>query len=218
MRPGVTRIVLIGLASLALAAPARAAQPNIVLIVTDDQRWDTLGHMPTVQSELVGRGVTFQNAFVTNPLCCPSRASVLTGAYSHTNRVYTNSESMGGFKNFRDESTVATWLDDAGYETALIGKYLVGYPGGSYVPPGWDRWVGLTPGEAEGRGLGYYTYGFNIDGVDFPFVEQATYSTDFLAQEAVSFLQSAPRPFFLYFAPFAPHAPSMTSPPTPTSS
>jgi N-acetylglucosamine-6-sulfatase len=193
-------MVLIGLASLALAAPARAAQPNIVLIVTDDQRWDTLAHMPTVQSELAGRGVSFENGFVTNPLCCPSRASILTGAYSHTNRVYMNDGFMGGFNGFRDESTVATWLDDAGYETALVGKYLNGYPG-SYVPPGWDRWVAFTK-------TGYCRYGFNIDGEDFPITDQTTYSTDFLSQEAVSFLQAAPRPFFLYFAPFAPHEPA----------
>jgi arylsulfatase A-like enzyme len=202
-------MVLIGLASLALAAPAGAAQPNIVFIITDDQRWDTIAHMPTVQSKLVGRGVTFENGFVTNPLCCPSRTSILTGAYSHSTGVYGNSEPHGGFGRFDDDSTVATWLDDAGYETALMGKYLVGYPGGSYVPPGWDRWVVFTRDEnASGPALGYYTYGYNIDGADFPFVEQTTYSTDFLAQQAVSFLRSAPRPFFLYFAPFAPHAPS----------
>lgn len=193
-------MVLIGLASLALAAPAGAAQPNIVLIVTDDQRSDTLAHMPTVQSELAGRGVSFENGFVTNPLCCPSRASILTGAYSHTNRVYMNDGFMGGFNGFRDESTVATWLDDVGYETALVGKYLNGYPG-SYVPPGWDRWVAFTK-------TGYYRYGFNIDGEDFPITDQTTYSTDFLSQEAVSFLQAATRPFFLYFAPFAPHEPA----------
>src|ERR671924_1302617 len=108
MHKGVIRGLLVGLITLALAGPANAAQPNVVFIITDDQRWDTLGYMPTVQGELVGRGVTFQNAFVTNPLCCPSRASILTGAYSHTTRVYTNTEPMGGFKNFRDESTVAT--------------------------------------------------------------------------------------------------------------
>jgi N-acetylglucosamine-6-sulfatase len=206
------RALLISLASLAFAAPAGAAQPNIVLIITDDQRWDTIAYMPTVQSELVGRGVTFENGFVTNPLCCPSRTSVLTGAYSHSTGVWGNTGPHGGFDRFDDDSTVATWLDGAGYETALMGKYLVGYPGGPYVPPGWDRWVVFTRDDdenASGPALGYYTYGYNIDGADFPFVEQATYSTDFLAQEALSFLQAAPRPFFLYFAPFAPHKPSI---------
>jgi N-acetylglucosamine-6-sulfatase len=199
VRLGVFCLVLIGLASLA-SAPVAAAQPNIVLIVTDDQRWDTLRYMPIVQSELVGRGVKFTNGFVTNPLCCPSRVSILTGAYSHTTRVYKNGPPLGGFDTFRDESTVATWLDNVGYETALMGKYLNGYPG-AYVPPGWDRWIALNP-------EGYYTYGFDIDGEEFPIAERSTYSTDFLAQEAVSFIRSAQRPFFLYFAPHAPHAPA----------
>jgi N-acetylglucosamine-6-sulfatase len=198
--PGVGRFLVVALAWLALGAPAAAAQPNIVFILTDDQRWDTLRYMPTVQSELVGRGITFANAFVTNPLCCPSRASILTGAYSHTTRVYRNDGFMGGFAAFRDGSTIATWLDGVGYETALIGKYLNGYPG-SYVPPGWDRWTAFRP-------PGYYTYGFNVDGVDVPAAAQSTYSTDFLAEEAVSFLQTASSPFFLFFAPYAPHAPA----------
>jgi N-acetylglucosamine-6-sulfatase len=200
MRLGVSRGLLVGLASLALAAPAAAAPPNIVLILTDDQRWDTLPFMPTVQSELVGRGVTFTNGFVTNPICCPSRASILTGAYSHTTGVYRNGSPFGGFGAFRDESTVATWLDDAGYETGLFGKYVNGYPA-PYIPPGWDRWIAFTA-------AGYYTYGFTRDGEDFPISEQTTYSTDFLAQEAVSFLRTASRPFFLYFAPHAPHRPA----------
>jgi N-acetylglucosamine-6-sulfatase len=112
---------------------------------------------------------------------------------------------------FRDGSTLATWLDDAGYETALMGKYLVGYPGGSYVPPGWDRWIAFTPGDppAGSRALGYYTYGYNINGVDFPFVQQETYATDFIAQKAVSFIRTASSPFFLYFTPFSPHAPAV---------
>jgi len=183
------------------AGKAAARQPNIVLIVTDDQRWDTVSYMPTVQSELVARGITFANGFVTNPLCCPSRASILTGSYSHRTRVYRNRDLLGGFASFRDESTLATWLDAAGYATALIGKYLNGYPG-SYVPPGWDRWVALRPS-------GYYRYGFDRDGEDFPLTDRATYSTDFLAQEAVSFISTARGPFFLYFAPYGPHPPAI---------
>jgi arylsulfatase A-like enzyme len=100
VRFGVRHSLMTCLAFLVLAGPAAAAKPNIVLIVTDDQRWDTVGYMPTVQSELAGRGVTFTNAFVTNPLCCPSRASILTGGYSHTTRIYTNIEQFGGFRAF----------------------------------------------------------------------------------------------------------------------
>jgi arylsulfatase A-like enzyme len=182
------------------AGKAAAQRPNIVLILTDDQRWDTVSFMPTVQRDLVGKGVTFANGFVTNPLCCPSRASILTGSYSHTTRVYRNRDLLGGFASFRDESTIATWLDSAGYDTALIGKYLNRYPG-SYVPPGWDRWVALRP-------PGYYRYGFDIDGEDFPLTDRATYSTDFLRREAVSFISTATGPFFLYFAPYGPHPPA----------
>jgi N-acetylglucosamine-6-sulfatase len=195
-----TAVVLCLLGVLVVATPAAAARPNIVLILTDDQRWDTVRYMPTVAGKLVGQGVTFANGFVTNPLCCPSRASILTGAYSHTTRVYRNDGPLGGFASFRDESTLATWLDDAGYRTALIGKYLNGYPG-SYVPPGWDRWVAF-------RSAGYYRYGFDVGGEDFPVTDRTTYSTDFLRQEAVSFIRAAPRPFFLYFAPYAPHGPA----------
>jgi arylsulfatase A-like enzyme len=188
------------LAVLVGGGKAAAQQPNIVLILTDDQRWDTVSYMPTVQSKLVEKGVTFANGFVTTPLCCPSRASILTGAYSHRTRVYRNGDLLGGFASFRDESTIATWLDAAGYDTALIGKYLNGYPG-SYVPPGWDRWVALRP-------PGYYRYGFDIDGENFPRANRAAYSTDFLARKAVSFISAATGPFFLYFAPYGPHPPA----------
>ena len=112
-----------------------ASQPDIILILTDDQRFDTLWAMPTVRSELVAKGVSFSNGYVSNPVCCPSRSSTLTGNYSHTTRVYTNhpKEPFGGFPAFDDRSTVATWLQQAGYRTALMGKYLNGY-GDSYVP------------------------------------------------------------------------------------
>jgi N-acetylglucosamine-6-sulfatase len=199
MRRGVVRALLISLASLAFAAPAGAAQPNIVVVVTDDQRWDTLRYMPTVRRELVGRGVNFKNGFVTNPVCCPSRASILTGAYSHTTGVYQNSGFMGGFPAFRDESTVATWLNDAGYETGLFGKYMNVYRA-PYVPPGWDRWVAFWK-------VGYYTYALTVDGENLPWTTQR-YSTDRLADEAVSFIRESSRPFFLYLAPFAPHKPA----------
>ncbi|MBA3350294.1 MAG: sulfatase-like hydrolase/transferase, partial [Actinobacteria bacterium] len=125
------------------AAPraARAAQrPSLVLIVTDDQRWDMTFAMPALQRRLVGRGVTFTHGFVVNPLCCPSRTSILTGQYSHSTGVYDNAGPYGGFQAFDDSSTIATWLDDSGYSTALIGKYLNGYnpQNSSYLPPGWD--------------------------------------------------------------------------------
>ncbi|MCI0633148.1 MAG: sulfatase [Actinobacteria bacterium] len=181
-----------------------------MLIVTDDQRWDTLWAMPTVTSELADRGITFANGYVSNPLCCPSRASILTGQYSHSNGVYTNKGQapFGGFNAFDDRSTVATWLHEAGYRTALFGKYLNGYAG-SYVPPGWDRWF------ATYRNGGFYDYLAADDFVLKTFgSDQGDYGTTVLAQNAVRFIEGTPAeaPLFMYFAPHAPHEPATAAP------
>jgi N-acetylglucosamine-6-sulfatase len=197
-------------------APSMPAddRPNIVLVVTDDQRWDTLQVMPTVQMDIAGRGVAFSNAFAVNPICCPSRASILTGLYSHSTGVYTNSKKHGGFDSFEDSSTVATWLQDAGYQTALIGKYLNGYQSreGDYVPPGWDRWFALT-GLKEGGG--YFDYEVSDHGNVVSFgLDPGDYSTDVLADRAEAFVMTADtsRPLFLYLAPHAPHEPATPAP------
>ena len=100
------RVLLAALVLAALIPCAAAARTNIVLIVTDDQRWDTLSAMPKVQSELVAKGVTFSNAFAVNPLCCPARASILTGRYSHTTRVYGNWD----LPKFDERKTIALAL------------------------------------------------------------------------------------------------------------
>jgi arylsulfatase A-like enzyme len=193
------------------AAPvvqASAPLPNVVFILTDDQRADTLWAMPEVQMQLVAHGVNFTDAFVSNPECCPSRAAILTGNYSHTTGVYTNrSSSVGGFRAFDDSSTLATWLDGAGYRTGLIGKYLNGYsPTSQYVPPGWDRWF---------VGDGYFNYLVNDQGVVVSYGSAPEdYSTDVLAQQADEFIRQTPagEPLFLYFAPRAPHTPATPAP------
>ena len=192
---------VVALAGLLAIAPEAAGQrPSIVLIVTDDQRWDTLAAMPTVSSELTAKGVTFTNAFVVNPLCCPSRASLLTGLYSHSTGVYDNRGPHGGFHAFRDASTIAVWLRRAGYRTGLFGKYLNGYRRG-YVPPGWNRWVALTQ-------LGYYNYGLNVNGKLDPARQRTVYSTDRLASSAATFISNRRGPVFVVFAPYAPHTPA----------
>jgi arylsulfatase A-like enzyme len=209
VRGGVDRLLallIVGVALLSAVSGAGAAtRPNIVFVLTDDQRFDTLGVMPTVQRELVGRGVTFTNAFVVNALCCPSRASILTGRYSHSTKVYGNNGQYGGFASFRDSSTVGTWLRSAGYRTGYVGKYLNGY-GGSYVPPGWDRWVAFTR-------VGYDRYGLNLDGVRRGYRpgNPADYSTDVLTRHATRFIRGARKPFFLVYAPFAPHFPAVVA-------
>ena len=196
-------------AFLALAGTAAGARPNVVLVVTDDQRWDTLSDMPTVQSQLVAKGVTFTNAFAVNPLCCPSRATILTGLYSHTTGIYNqNSFNPTQAQNFR-RRTLANWLDDAGYTTAYVGKYLNGYDG-SFVPGGWDRWTTFTGLPA------YYDYTLLRDGTTVSFGSFADdYSTDVLGAEAADFIRETSGEIFLLFAPYAPHVEITGDPPPP---
>jgi N-acetylglucosamine-6-sulfatase len=196
--------------------PAGPRHPNIVLILTDDQRSDTLWSMPVVRRLLVDHGVTFKNAFVTNSDCCPSRSTILTGNYSHTTGIYVNRPPHGGAVDFHrygdDRSTIATWLHDAGYHTGLVGKYLNGYHG-RFIPPGWDRWDAFN--------WGFHYYGFQLFQNDYPPAchgaykcavryGRRAYSTNVLADKAVGFIRQAPksRPLFLYYAPYAPHLPA----------
>jgi len=182
-----------------------AAQPSVVLILTDDQRWDTLWAMPIVKRDLVDHGITFNDAFVVNSACCPSRASILTGAYSHSTHVYTDTGSRGGFGSFNDGSTVATWLGPE-YTSALIGKYLNGYEragSNGKVPLGWDRWIAFPRAR-------YFDYSLNIDGgITQRGSTGADYSTDVLTDYAVDFIRDTEGPIFLYFSPKAPHYPAI---------
>ena len=198
-----------GAAAWALAgrgeATAPESAPSIVVILTDDQRADTLSVMPTVQREIGERGVSFANAFVVNPLCCPSRASLLTGLYSHSTGVYLNTGARG-LPAFDEDSTLATWLDEAGYETAFVGKYLNGYAR-TEAPPGWDRWVAFTGTLDKGVPPNYFDYELTVDGEREAYGSApGDYSTDVLAQYAADFIRDAEGPLFLVFAPFAPHA------------
>jgi arylsulfatase A-like enzyme len=143
-----------------------------------------------------------------NSLCCPSRASFLTGEYSHSTGIYTEAPPNGGYRKFRDSSTLATWLHADGYHTGLFGKYLNGYTGTS-IPPGWDRWFAF-----EQHSTGYFQrYSANDDGTIERFGSgPADYSTDVLAAQAVSFIDDTRGPLFAYVAPYAPHAPADPAP------
>src|SRR5438445_9304145 len=116
------------------AKPKRA--PNIVFIVTDDLDARSFAFMPLVKSIIGDRGVTFTSAYVSVPVCCPSRASIFTGKYAHNHGVFFNGPPGGGFEGFHDageeRSTLATWLKDKGYCTAMVVRYLNGYPSGGY--------------------------------------------------------------------------------------
>jgi N-acetylglucosamine-6-sulfatase len=193
--------------------PPPALRPNLIFIVTDDMSAGDLPHMPRVTSLLADHGLTFTRAFVSDSVCTPSRASILTGQYGHNHGALDNSPPLGGFKKFRESgkeaATIPVWLQAAGYRTALIGKYLNGYPASDkkYVPPGWDYWFGVFFPEP------YLDFGANNNGrVERPGAQPEEYQTDVLAARAVDFVSAAPpgerRPFFLYVAPHAPHQPA----------
>jgi arylsulfatase A-like enzyme len=201
--------VSVCLATPAIAQAEPADRPSILLIVTDDQRWDTLWSMPEVQRSLVDRGVNFSESFTTSSLCCPSRASILTGEYPHTTGVYRQGLPYGGFKSFKDGTTIATELHDAGYATGFFGKYLDSYQHDAlsgYVPPGWDRWVAFVHSQ-------FYDYGLTVDGeVHRRGVRPEDYSTDVLAAHTEGFIRRTEGPLFALFAPAAPHAPAIPAP------
>jgi len=204
-------------ATAAADATLAARRPNVVIVLTDDQRWDQLGMMPTVRKQLRANGRTFRNAFAVDPLCCPSRVSLLRGQYPHTTRIYRISGPLGGAKAFRtnggEATTIATMLDDAGYRTAMVGKYLNGYGESDFghVPSGWDVWRAFsTTGSVP-----YFDYRMSVDGSTVSFGDSPRdYATDVLARQATGFVRSTPKgtPLFLLLSTGAPHAPSTPAP------
>ncbi len=191
--------------------PGVGTQPNVVVVMTDDQTVESMRVMDTVDRLLVDRGVTFTNSFVSNPVCCPSRATFLTGRYSHNNGVYRNGPPHGGYPALPRSHTLPRRLQRAGYHTAHIGKYLNGYgliSPPAEIPPGWTDWYGLIDPTYS-----MYGYTLNENGRlvthGSPEVEDpAVYQTDvFAAKGAALIARLAPRakPFFLSVAPLAPH-------------
>lgn len=192
-------------------------RPNILFILTDDldSRLNTINYMQNLQDLLVSHGTSLEDYFVTSPVCCPSRATTLRGQYTHNHGVYNNYAPSGGFEKFnetkQENSTLAVWLQSAGYRTALMGKYLNNYPytdEREYVPPGWSEWY--SP--AKKNAYDGYDYVLNENGVLVAYSPaEKNYFTDVLSRKAVDFIVRADQddtPFFLYLAPFAPHEPA----------
>ena len=210
----------------------RQKRPNVVVLMTDDQNNSLLG-MNNVVGRLAGRGTTFRNSYVSLPLCCPSRATFLTGRYAHNHGVQFNfgpTAGSTGYHQLDHRSTIAVWLRRAGYKTALVGKYLNGYgiedgvpealPDAREIPPGWTEWFALTGGSDQYR----TRYKLNENGdVRLYGYGPANYQTDVLASKAIDFIKlraPSPKPFFLWFTPTAPHGdagrlPGATRDPTP---
>ena len=200
--------------SAAREARALTKKPNLVFILADDMRKDDLRHMPKTRSVLKGKGMDFQNAFVSTPQCCPSRATIMRGQYAHNTGVWNNGAPKGGWQTYRakglERDNVATRLDDEGYRTALIGKYLNGYTGTTNKPPGWDLWFAHT------GSFHYFDYKINYDGTVRRFdSSKAAYETDVMASRAKTFIArsvNVGKPFFAYIAPKAPHSPNTPAP------
>jgi N-acetylglucosamine-6-sulfatase len=192
--------------------------PNIVFVLTDDLAWNLVRFMPHVL-RMQREGETFTNYFVTDSLCCPSRASIFTGRFPHDTHVFDNSPPEGGYQVFHargeERQTFALALQRIGYRTALMGKYLNGYEpavreGGRRVPPGWNEW------DVAGDGYPEFGYQMNSDGRVHRYGDAPReYLTDVLARKGLRFIARAAaqrKPFVLEIATFAPHAPFVPAP------
>jgi N-acetylglucosamine-6-sulfatase len=196
----------------AASGPAAQSAPNIVVIESDDQTVEEMRVMDNVNSLIGGQGATFSNSFVNYSLCCPSRATFLTGQYEHNHRVESNKPPLGGFPRFEQlhaYDNLAVWLKKAGYYTALIGKYLNAYQDDPPVPPGWSEW------HAAPEGYGVYDYILNNNGDLAHYgTAPADFKQDVLTEKAVNLVDRQapkPKPFFLWLTYTAPH----WSPPDP---
>ena len=203
-------------------APAVSSpRPNIIVIMTDDQDARSFEEMPAAY-RLGKTGTTFLNSFVTTSLCCPSRSTFLTGQYSHNHGVVTNDVPEGGYGKLDHTKTLAVWLQNAGYHTAMIGKYLNGYgsvdanpldgnDAAREIPPGWNEWYAIL-----GPAFFNYTMNENRTLVTYGNLPDE-YSTDVFARKAIDYVRrqaGQAQPFFLYLNFFAPHsgAPSTNGP------
>lgn len=166
------------LLTLALLIPAPALATNTVVVVLDDFRYDDVARVPALQ-ELAASGTSYVNAAPAYTLCTPSRVSILTGLLPKNHGVRSNDPT-----DFDQSRTYAPWLQAAGVHTGLIGKYVNKMSKLPSTPPGWDTYEPLPK---------MSTYG--------------TAQTDVLAAQLKGFIEEAPEPFHLYFAPVAPHGP-----------
>ena len=192
---------------LLCVATAQAARPNVVVVETDDQTAQSLQYMPTVLRLIGEQGVTFDNSFVSYSLCCPSRATFLTGQYPHNHGVFDNVLPYGSYYRLRGANTLPVWLKAAGYRTIQVGKYLNGYGSRDprQVPPGWTDWHALISDFT----YRYFDFTMNENGRlrHFP-PSAANYQTDVLTRKAVNLIGRAapgPKPFFMWTTFVAPH-------------
>jgi N-acetylglucosamine-6-sulfatase len=195
---------------------------NVIFILTDDMTSSELAGMPNVMSEIAGQGTTFSRAYVSFPLCCPSRATMLSGQYMHNHGVRGNFPPQGGWPKFqpREANDLPVWLRGAGYHNVHIGKYMNGYPtqnGDLPVPTAWDEWYGKVSEDAL-----YFNYqmiektGENAPPrITFYGDQPLDYQTDVFADRAADFVRDHPvsqQPFLLDLWFNSPHGPFEPAP------
>lgn len=202
--------------SLGSGVAARDDRPNVVVIMVDDMSTTEMQYLPKVNALIAGEGVTFDRAFDNTPVCCPARATLLTGQHSRHHGVSTNKPSQGqGYQALDSTNTLATWMMAAGYRTTFIGKYMNGYGQWGYlpdvannreVPPGWSDFQGLV------GSIKYQNYTINDNGRLVEYGSRpADYQTDVLADRATASIVDAAggdEPFFLWVSSLSPHTAS----------
>lgn len=175
----------------------RGHQPNIVMIVTDDMRTDELPYMRNVMRLLVDRGTTFSKAISPHPLCCPARAELTTGEYAQNNGVHHNGGPYGGFPALiHPGDNIGSWLQQAGYFTGFVGKYLNEYKGNRRIP-GWNIWHAAI-------GNVYRYHRVTYDGVG-DIEGYAAHTTTRYTNMAIDAGHASGRPFYVVANYLAPH-------------
>lgn len=191
--------------SLRQATVGAEEPPNVLVILTDDQRESgTMQALPATRQVFARGGTRFTQAYATTPNCCPSRASIFTGKYAHNHKVKRN--IIGDAPQLNQQSTLQRYLRDRGYRTGIYGKYLNNWEP-SQSPPFFDDWAIFS------RPNRYYNVDFNVNGI---LQNIEGYSNRYITKRSISFLRGSEtddtRPWFLYMAPYAPHMPAVSEP------
>jgi N-acetylglucosamine-6-sulfatase len=195
---------------------SHGGRPNIIFITTDDQTVHDMIALPRTESHVGGNGATFTNSFVSYPLCCPSRATYLSGQFAHNHNVLANTAPDGGYAMLNDKQTIPVWLQNSNYRTIHVGKMPNGWgsPDPAKVPPGWELPNGEFYGFVPDPPSAYYGFKLNENGIITQYTPN-DYQTDVYAEKAVEAIDNHlthpafnTKPLYMEVHFFAPHDPA----------